>query len=71
MIEVKTSYYAKDQDNFTDILVDADDVTLVGDGDAESSTTFLVLTKGGAEVAWFKTWDHAVKVDSLMEYIDE
>ena len=67
MIEV---FLGKYQDNRT-VLVDADKAT-VYEGEYEGTNlSLLTLSKDGEQVAWFEGWKYAVKVDNLMEYIDE
>lgn len=68
MIKVSHGGFTDTGYSTTVVLVDANSADLLGSEDADP---VLVLTKDGVEVAWFRSWDHAVKADNLMEYTDE
>lgn len=73
MIEVRMRSFNKDKYETTVVLVDADKATILAQ-DVKGSTLemdTLVLTKNNVEVAWFASWDHAVRVNNLMEYVDD
>ena len=71
MIEVILNKYTVESQDRAVVLVDADDAILVATDDEKSADSLLILNKGADEVAWFKDWIYAVKVDNLMEYVDE
>ena len=49
------------------VLVDADDAAIVSPAAEVWGEDILILEKAGKEVAWFRTWNYAVKEENVSD----